>query len=54
MLHDFFLRDWHEQKSPSGRLHAFEHPREALVNARKYFSRSLMWRGISSSSTCGP
>lgn len=38
MLHDFFLRDWHEQKSPSGRLHAFEHPREALVNARKYFS----------------
>lgn len=40
LLHDFFLYDWHEKKSKSGRkgFHGFTHPKTALINAEKYFS----------------
>lgn len=37
LLHDFFLYDWHAGRPPSGRLHAFEHPREALKNSNSCF-----------------
>jgi uncharacterized membrane protein/HD superfamily phosphodiesterase len=38
LLHDFFLYDWRTEKPESGKLHAFEHPVEALRNAEKYFA----------------
>ena len=37
MLHDFFLYDWHNLKSKERRKHTFNHPKVALVNAKKYF-----------------
>lgn len=37
LLHDFFLYDWHAGRPPSGKLHAFEHPREALRNSTARF-----------------
>lgn len=42
LLHDFFLYDWHAKRPGSGRqsfsrLHAFEHPREALRNSAARF-----------------
>ena len=53
LLHDFFLYDWHIDKPESGKLHAFEHPKEALKNAQTFFPditpievniiRSHMW-----------
>lgn len=38
LLHDFFFYDWRSEKPSSGKLHAFEHPKESLKNAKKYFS----------------
>lgn len=38
MLHDFFLYDWRKEKPASGKLHAFEHPKEALNNSIINFS----------------
>lgn len=38
MLHDFFLYDWRNEKPASGKLHAFEHPKEALSNSIINFS----------------
>jgi len=38
LLHDFFLYNWRTEKPASGKLHAFEHPKEALNNSIKYFS----------------
>lgn len=38
LLHDFFLYDWRYEKPKSGKLHGFDHPKEALDNALKYFS----------------
>jgi len=38
MLHDFFLYDWRKEKPASGKLHAFEHPKEALSNSITNFS----------------
>jgi uncharacterized membrane protein len=37
LLHDFFLYDWKKERPENGRLHAFEHPKEACKNANKYF-----------------
>ncbi|MEJ5284730.1 MAG: hypothetical protein WHS77_06715 [Brevinematales bacterium] len=37
LLHDFFLYNWRKEKPPSGKLHAFEHPKEALKNAQCNF-----------------
>lgn len=37
LLHDFFFYDWRTEKPPSGKLHAFEHPRISLANARQHF-----------------
>ena len=37
LLHDYFLYDWHIP-DPSHRLHAFTHPRRALMNARRDFA----------------
>jgi len=37
ILHDFFLYDWRKERPPSGKLHAFEHPKEALKNALRCF-----------------
>ncbi|MEA5026453.1 MAG: phosphohydrolase [Erysipelotrichaceae bacterium] len=36
LLHDFFLYDWHDKQGHS-KLHAFNHPREALKNAQRSF-----------------
>lgn len=36
LLHDYFLYDWHIPDK-SHRLHAFSHPRKALLNARNDF-----------------
>lgn len=38
LLHDFFFYDWKYEKPKTGKLHAFEHPKESLENALKYFS----------------
>jgi uncharacterized membrane protein len=38
LLHDFFLYDWRHEKPRSGKLHGFDHPKEALENSLKYFS----------------
>jgi len=38
LLHDFFLYDWRTEKPKSGKLHGFEHPKEAFDNSLKYFS----------------
>lgn len=38
LLHDFFLYDWRTQRPASGKLHAFEHPKEAYLNSEIYFS----------------
>jgi uncharacterized protein len=38
LLHDFFLYDWRFERPKSGKLHGFEHPKEALENSLKYFS----------------
>lgn len=37
LLHDFFLYNWRTEKPSSGKLHAFEHPKEAFANALRYF-----------------
>lgn len=39
LLHDFYLYDWHEGrfKKRDGKLHAFSHPKTALLNAKRYF-----------------
>lgn len=37
LLHDFFLYDWRTTRPPSGGLHGFAHPREALHNAEAVF-----------------
>ncbi|MDC7244357.1 MAG: hypothetical protein PQJ47_00425 [Sphaerochaetaceae bacterium] len=37
LLHDFFLYDWRKQRPENGRLHAFEHPKEAYQNATVTF-----------------
>ncbi len=36
LLHDFFLYDWHN-RSEKHRLHGFNHPMHALINAREFF-----------------
>ena len=36
LLHDFFLYDWHVQKTIKG-VHGFKHPKTALHNATKHF-----------------
>lgn len=38
LLHDFFFYNWRLEKPQSGKLHAFEHPVEALKNAELYYS----------------
>ena len=42
-LHDFYLYDWHQQRSYRGlrhllEMHGFTHPRSACVNAQRYFA----------------
>lgn len=37
LLHDFFLYNWRTEKTASGKLHAFEHPKEAYNNAVNHF-----------------
>lgn len=37
MLHDLFLYDWRIKEDNRTGLHAFTHPRTALINAQKYF-----------------
>lgn len=39
LLHDFFLYDWHVNKTIKG-VHGFNHPRIALQNANKHFKLS--------------
>lgn len=36
MFHDFFLYDWHKLDGRE-RLHGFNHPKIASINAQKYF-----------------
>jgi uncharacterized protein len=36
LLHDFFLYDWHTEKTEDG-LHGFTHPHTALMNAKCHF-----------------
>ncbi len=38
LLHDFFLYDWRTEGPASGKIHAFEHPKEAYKNSARYFS----------------
>lgn len=37
LFHDFFYYNWRYEKPSSGKLHAFEHPKESYINAKKYF-----------------
>lgn len=37
MFHDFFLYDWHKLDGRE-RLHGFNHPKIASINAQKYFN----------------
>lgn len=37
LLHDYFLYDWRSARPRSGKLHGFDHPREALENAIEDF-----------------
>jgi len=45
LLHDFFLYDWHTEKSHKG-LHGFIHPHIALQNANKYFNLNTREKDI--------
>jgi len=47
-LHDFYLYDWHE-KSFAHRLHGFNHPHVALINAEKDFCLNDIEKNIISS-----
>ena len=38
MFHDFFLYDWHDQSVQRPKLHGFNHPKIASINAQKYFN----------------
>ncbi len=38
MFHDFFLYDWHDHIKRGERMHGFDHPRIASINAQKYFN----------------
>jgi uncharacterized protein len=39
LLHDLFLYDWHGHPREEGeRMHGFEHPTKALINARSNFN----------------
>lgn len=38
LLHDFFLYDWRTTKFPTGKWHAFEHPKEAFNNSTLHFN----------------
>lgn len=47
LLHDLFLYDWHFYRRRRGeRLHGFEHPRKALVNAEQRFALTERERDI--------
>lgn len=36
LLHDYFLYDWHNRKTPKGeRMHGYSHPMTALGNAKR-------------------
>lgn len=37
LLHDYFFYDWRTARPRNGKLHGFEHPNEALENARADF-----------------
>jgi uncharacterized protein len=37
LLHDYFFYDWRRARPRNGKLHGFEHPHEALENARADF-----------------
>ncbi|AEJ19161.1 hypothetical protein Spica_1012 [Gracilinema caldarium DSM 7334] len=37
LLHDYFFYDWRYARPRNGKLHGFEHPNEALENARSDF-----------------
>lgn len=37
MLHDLFLYDWRKRENDRLGLHAFTHPKQALINSQKYF-----------------
>ena len=38
MFHDFFLYDWHLDTSMRPKLHGFNHPKIASMNAQKYYN----------------
>lgn len=47
LLHDLFLYDWHMYRPQKGeRLHGFEHPRKALLNAERRFQLTDTERDI--------
>ncbi|URA09744.1 HD domain-containing protein [Thermospira aquatica] len=46
LLNDFFFYDWRREKPPSGKLHAFEHPRESAKNAHYYYRITRRERNI--------
>lgn len=45
LLHDFFLYDWHKEKTYDG-LHGFAHPNIALNNANQYFQLNEIEKDI--------
>ncbi len=46
LLHDFFFYDWRRERPVSGKLHAFEHPRESANNAHYYYRITHRERNI--------
>ncbi len=49
LLHDFFFYDWRKEKpiiNKKKKLHAFYHPRLALINAEKYFNLNNLEKDI--------
>ncbi|MCX7882842.1 MAG: HD domain-containing protein [Brevinematales bacterium] len=46
LLHDFFFYDWRRERPVSGKLHAFEHPRESSRHAVRFYAATRRERNI--------
>lgn len=46
LLHDFFFYDWRRERPASGKLHAFEHPKESSRHAERFYSATRRERNI--------
>jgi len=46
LLHDFFFYDWRREKPANGKWHAFEHPRESMRHAVRFYRATKREKNI--------